>query len=958
MKYSNNFFVLVQVMFNCPNIYNKMKPTKLLALALFFFSQLNCIKLKAQCPASVTASILSKVNPTCPSNGSVTIGSNANGIATSNYQITAAPPGITLSSQSSNLFTSLLPGNYTFKVTCGSSFATVNTTLTTTYVQLTANTTVSNTCVNFTRGGTITVTAANGNAPYTYSVLKTTNANYTDNLSVYGSNNVFNTTDSGAFQIRVKDACGNFITKTVIIEPSSPGFKLSPYYVLFNQACASGNVSLEFDILDLYNVSHWIGNIDGGLKFDVYKKGTGCVRGAFISSQTLPQSSSTQQLVIPENQSVYIRVTNICGDTMVTCYNYPTTPLIFSTYWYPTMSGCATVTAPNGYLNIIFDYSAYGKGPISYALKTLSGTTIRPATFDSTSFNSLIYGTYVVIGTDACGKIAKDTIYPPALGSNVDFSGWTGLECITQTGTFSYSAFINGYVQDLQHAIVTITSGPSNVGTVGNFVGNLPVIQFQNMVSGTYTASIISACANKTVTFTIDATEPVLIQSLNVTTQQACNNGGVIYANLNYNGQGVTFYNLYNNSNVLLATNSSGNFTSLSAGTYVVKAQIEFGSQCGNYFYTINKTIIIYPDGAPPQVIKKVGLICEDINGLPTTTGKAIIKQAGAGPFKIEIKKTVEPDANYVLKTTNSINSFTINGLLPYENYRVRITDACGNTALTDIAIGQLQQLTATNSQAPCVGIEYILSAPDFINATYSWKLNGVIISTDRELIFPSYSNANNGSYECTIAIGDGCVTRTFTSILTGTCGVLPVKLESLIASAKDCNVQVKWLVSQEINASRYEVERSNSGNKFEKIGEVFASNNVGSANYALEDKTPLIGTSFYRIKMIDKNGTYNYSSIVTVKNVCMASEKSILLYPNPTFDKTVNFAINSAYGGSVIVNFFSITGLIVRKEKMILNIGDNLKTFKLNEFTKGIYLLRITDNNGNEVATQKLLVE
>ena len=926
---------------------------------MFMFAlQFSITNAFAQCPSTVTAFIQSQINASCPSNASLVIGSNANGVSGAQYQFTVAPAGISMAAQSSNTFTSLLPGNYTIKVNCGAASALVSTVITTSYVQLTATTTISNTCINYVKGGRITVAAANGNPPYLYSILKTTNANYAENLSVYGTNNIFNTTDSGTFQIRVKDACGNFITKTVIIEPSTPGFKLNPYYVLFNQPCASGNVSLEFDILDLNNVSHWIGNIDGGLKFDVYKKGSGCTRGTFISSQTLPQSSSTQEVVVPENQNVYIRITNICGDTTVTCYDYPASPLLFSTYWYPTMSGCATATAPNGYLNITLDYSPYGKGPISYALKTLGGTTVRPNTFDSTSFNSLVYGTYVVIGTDACGKIARDTIYPPALGSNVDFSGWTDLECITQTGTLSYRAYINGYVQDLKHAIITITSGPSNVGAIGNFVGNFPVIQFQNMVPGTYTASIISACANKTVTFTIDATEPVLIQSLNVTTQQACNNGGVIYANLNYNGQGVTFYNLYNNSNVFLATNSSGNFTGLSAGTYVVKAQIEFGPQCGNSYYTLNKTVIIYPDGTPPQVTKKIGLICEDVNGVATTTGKAIIKEAGFGPFKIEIKKSIEPDVNYLLLTTNSISSHTINGLVAHENYRIRITDACGNTALTDVAIGQLQQLSAVNALGPCVGATYTLSAPDYVDATYSWKLNGVVISTDRELVFPTYSSANNGTYECTLVIGGGCVTRTFSSILTGTCGLLPIKLESIVAEPKDCKVELKWGVVQEINATKYIIEKSKNGTQFENNGEVVATNNINGSIYTYEDKMPNAGLNYYRLKMIENDGTFTYSKIVSVKTSCSTNEQHVSIYPNPVKDKNVNITVNSLFGGSVMVNFISLTGQVIRKEKIILNIGDTHKTFRLNEFAKGIYLVRIIDDNGNEVSTQKLIVD
>ena len=934
-----------------------MKPNKSISLILLILIQFFFTKVIAQCPANVTAFIQSQTNASCPSNATLVIGSNANGVAGVQYQFTAAPAGISLAAQSSNTFTSLLPGNYTVKVKCGEASALVSTVITTSYVQLTATTTISNTCINFTRGGTITVAAANGNPAYTYSLLKTTNANYADNLSVYGTNNIFSTTDSGTFQVRIKDACSNFITKTVVMEPSIAGVIMNPAYEVHDQPCGSGNITLEFGISDINGIPTYIANFPSGLKFDVYKKGAGCTRGSFLSTQNLT-SNTGQRLTVPINQSLYIRVTNVCGDTTFTCYDAPATPNTFQTYWFTILSGCPSAAAPNGFLNIIYDYSAYGTSPISFSLKTLSGTTVRNPTTDSTSFNHLPYGEYVVIGVDACGKISKDTVYVPALNSNAGFSGWTNLECSVLTGTLNYNAFIDGYIADLKNAVVTITAGPASVGVIGIRVGDLPVVQWRALVPGTYTVSIVTPCANKTATFTIYSDEPVLIQSLNVTSTQACNNGGVIYSQLTYNGTGQTSFELYNNSNVLLATNSSGNFSGLSAGTYTVKANILVSSYCNNPAYTINKSVIIYPDGTPPQVTKKIGLICEDVNGAPITTGKAIIKNAGFGPFKIEIKKTVEPDLNYLLLTTNSIASHTINNLLPSENYRIRITDACGNTAITDVAIGRLQQLSAVNSLAPCVGAPYTLSAPDFIDASYSWKLNGVLISTDRELAFPTYSAANNGTYECTMVIGGGCVTRKFTSILTGSCGLLPIKLESIAAEAKDCKVQVRWNVSQEINTSKYVVERSNNGTQFEKTGELLALNNIEGGAYTFEDKTPIAGAGYYRIKILEKDGSYIYSSIVTVKNSCTTNEKHIALYPNPVKNKTVNISVNSLFGGTIIVNFVSLTGQVIRKEKIVFNIGNTYKILQLNEFAKGIYLVRIIDDNGNEVSTQKLIVD
>ena len=75
--------------------------------------------------------------------------------------------------------------------------------------------------------GQITISANElTSGSYTYSLLKTTNANYSDALSSYGASNILNPIDSGTYQVRIKDNCGNFITKTVFIQPSVPSIYL------------------------------------------------------------------------------------------------------------------------------------------------------------------------------------------------------------------------------------------------------------------------------------------------------------------------------------------------------------------------------------------------------------------------------------------------------------------------------------------------------------------------------------------------------------------------------------------------------------------------------------------------------------------------------------------------------------------------------------------------------------
>jgi hypothetical protein len=913
------------------------------------------IHVQAQCPASVTATIASQTVATCPSNASVTIGSNANGVGTATYQALTAPSGVSLAPQSSNIFTSLPPGNYSFKVTCGASSANVSTTITTTYTQLTATTAITNVCSSYAAGGTITVTAAGGTTPYTYSLLKTSNANYSDALSNYGVSNILNPTDTGTYQVRIKDNCGNFITKTVIMQPLVPAIYLNPSYLVNDQACGSGNIRLYYYLTDINGNGLSSSSFTFGYRLDIYQKGVGCTRGAFIKTVNKAQNSS-DRVTIPVNQNIYIKVTNSCGDTTFVCYDYPVGSTTYKIHWDMVQTGCVSAANPNGLVSVGNDWSEYGKGPELFSVIKLDGTVMRTPTADSSVFHNLPYGTYVIVGQDACGLIAKDTLVPPAPGDAVYFDNWQDLGCSNQTGTLTYNTFVNGYLIDLEHAVITIISGPSNVGVVGLFYPQYGVVRWWNMLPGNYVASIVTPCGTTLVNFSLVPYISVLQQSMVVTTEQACSNGGVIRANLNYNGAGTTSFGLYNSSNVNIANNASGVFTGITAGNYIVKANIQSWGECVGS-YTIDRPAIILADGAPPQVNKKIVMICEDGSGNPTGNGKAIIRSLGFAPFRIETKKVSESDANYVLKFAASVSDFTVDNLLPYENYRIRITDQCGNTALTDVAVGVLEQLTPINNGTPCIGSPYALAAPDMIDATYTWRKGSTIVSTSREIIFPSYAAANNGTYTCTLSIGGGCVTRTVINNLNGTvCSVLPVTIEDFSANFANCKTQLHWKITNTtLGAAKVDVERSSNGINFDVV-KTTSINVLDNSTQNFIDINPAKANNYYRLVITDNDGKKLQSKVITVKNNCEDGKNSLTIYPNPVAKgNNVNINIISSVAGNAEIRLLNNVGQLVSTKTVLTKIGNTSTTIPSTDLKSGVYIVSVKLANG-ETLIQKLI--
>ncbi len=74
------------------------------------------------------------------------------------------------------------------------------------------------------------------------------------------------------------------------------------------------------------------------------------------------------------------------------------------------------------------------------------------------------------------------------------------------------------------------------------------------------------------------------------------------------------------------------------------------------------------------------------------------------------------------------------------------------------------------------------------------------------------------------------------------------------------------WTTASEINSDHFRIERSADGLVFSSIGQVPAAG-ISSTymHYTFTDGNPLAGINYYRLVMIDKQGSAVYSKIVSV---------------------------------------------------------------------------------------------
>jgi hypothetical protein len=107
----------------------------------------------------------------------------------------------------------------------------------------------------------------------------------------------------------------------------------------------------------------------------------------------------------------------------------------------------------------------------------------------------------------------------------------------------------------------------------------------------------------------------------------------------------------------------------------------------------------------------------------------------------------------------------------------------------------------------------------------------------------------------------------------------LPVELVSFTATPVYEEVRLDWTTASEKNTSHFEVERSADLHAWHTMARVAAAgDSPASRDYTSTDRDPLPGTSYYRLRMNDLDGTHAYSPVASVQQRMPAR-----CWPNPS---------------------------------------------------------------------------
>lgn len=188
----------------------------------------------------------------------------------------------------------------------------------------------------------------------------------------------------------------------------------------------------------------------------------------------------------------------------------------------------------------------------------------------------------------------------------------------------------------------------------------------------------------------------------------------------------------------------------------------------------------------------------------------------------------------------------------------------------------------------------------------------------------------------------------------------LPVDLVSFNVSKKtgtenSDEVIAQWVTTSEINADRFEVERADGAEdlklkRFKKLGEVMAAGDSKFKNEYLftDQESSKSGDYYYRLKMLDRDESFKYSSVRAVSFDPNADWRT---YPNPSAG-SFQIQYQAGAGMQMAIKAYDLTGNLVYNQSLTANGKRQQHRMDLSgsEFSAGLYIVEVTSSDQKKV--------
>ncbi|MBL7738785.1 MAG: PQQ-dependent sugar dehydrogenase [Chitinophagaceae bacterium] len=217
-----------------------------------------------------------------------------------------------------------------------------------------------------------------------------------------------------------------------------------------------------------------------------------------------------------------------------------------------------------------------------------------------------------------------------------------------------------------------------------------------------------------------------------------------------------------------------------------------------------------------------------------------------------------------------------------------------------------------------------------------------VAAQTGLPAFIASISETNDGSVLYAVSLGGNAVYRVVVPFVT------PLSLIRFYGRTGSGYNDILWTAEAEENIGKYEVEYSADGSVYAKAGEIPAISDGNKNDYVFRHNSHYSSKTFYRLKIIERDGSFYYSPVITVRN---NDKSNARIYPTLISGGFVNIISDKAMEK---VSLFSADGRMILSCNMYSRTG--YFTLPLPSLQKGVYLIQLTGTDFRQ--TEKIIIQ
>lgn len=166
----------------------------------------------------------------------------------------------------------------------------------------------------------------------------------------------------------------------------------------------------------------------------------------------------------------------------------------------------------------------------------------------------------------------------------------------------------------------------------------------------------------------------------------------------------------------------------------------------------------------------------------------------------------------------------------------------------------------------------------------------------------------------------------------------LPLRLINFTAQAENCTAHIAFTTAEESGVSHFELEQSTDGSVWLQTTIIPARNTTGESRYPVNVNINS-ALNFYRLKMVDRDGTITYSKIIRLNAPLSCSDQNIKLYPNPAGDILY---LENVHAGDMYTVYDNAGRVMIQGR-----ISKAIQDIDATRLVMGMYTITIVNKNG-----------